>query len=206
MNARRFVLFVGIALALAGCSIGKPVPQTTTYVVETSMPTGNVGTQMPGSLRIGNVRVAAAYSGNSLIYRMDDVNYVSDPGQAFIADPASMFGYEMATWLDRSHAFRSVAQPGSTQSAQYVLEATIIDLYGDFRPGKQPAAVMKVQFVLVDYSGTLPRVVYEGTIERREPMERASPDILVRGYGAALSDILSQFVSELGGRRIRPKG
>ena len=65
---------------------------------------------------------------------------------------------------------------------------------------------MKVQFVLVDYSGTLPRVVYEGTIERREPMERASPDILVRGYGAALSDILSQFISELGGRRIRPKG
>ena len=112
-----------------------------------------------------------------------------------------MFGNEMATWLDRSRAFKSVTQPGSTQSARYVLEATVIELYGDFRPGKQPAAVVKVQFVLLDYSRTLPSVVYEGTIGRREPLERASPDILVRGYGTALSKILSQFVSELGARR-----
>jgi len=205
MSARHFVLSVGAALVLAGCSIGKPVPQTTTYVVESSMPAGNAGTQLPGPLRMGNVRVAAAFSGNSLIYRMDDVNYVSDPNQAFIADPASILGNEMATWLDRSRAFKSVTQPGSTQSARYVLEATVIELYGDFRPGKQPAAVVKVQFVLLDYSGTLPSVVYEGTIGRREPLERASPDILVRGYGTALSDILSQFVSGLSARKSRLK-
>jgi len=175
------------------------------YVVESSMPAGNAGTQLPGSLRMGNVRVAAAFSGNSLIYRMDDVNYVSDPSQGFIADPASMLGNEMATWLDRSRTFKSVTQPGSTQSSQYVLEATVIELYGDFRPGKQPAAVVKVQFVLLNYSGTLPSVVYEGTIGQREPLERASPDILVRGYGTALSEILSQFVSELGARKIQLK-
>ena len=169
------------------------------------MPAGNVGARLPASLRMGNVRVAAAFSGNSLIYRMDDVNYVSDPNQAFIADPAAMLGNEMATWLDRSRAFKSVTQPGSTQPAQYVLEATVIELYGDFRPGKQPAAMVKIQFVLLDYTGTLPRVVYEGTISRREPLERASPDILVRGYGTALSEILSQFVSELGARKIRLK-
>ena len=205
MSARHFVLSMSATLVLAGCSIGKPVPQTTTYVVESSMPARNAGTRLPGSLRMGNVRVAAAFSGNSLIYRMDDVNYVSDPNQAFIADPASMLGNEMATWLDRSRAFKSVTQPGSTQSARYVLEATVIELYGDFRPGKQPAAVVKIQFVLLDYSGTLPSVVYEGTIGRREPLERASPDILVRGYGTALSEILSQFVSELGARTIRLK-
>ena len=118
MSARHFVLSVSATLVLAGCSIGKPVPQTTTYVVESSMPAGNAGTQLPGSLRMGNVRVAAAFLGNSLIYRMDDVNYVSDPNQAFIADPASMLGNEMATWLDRSRAFKSVTQPGSTQSGQ----------------------------------------------------------------------------------------
>jgi cholesterol transport system auxiliary component len=205
MSARHFFLSVSAALVLAGCSIGKPVPQTTTNVVELSMPAGNAVTRLPGPLRIGNVRVAAAFSGNSLIYRMDDVNYVSDPNQAFIADPASMLGNEMATWLDRSRAFKSVTQPGSTQSAQYVLEATVIELYGDFRSGKQPAAVVKVQFVLLNYSGTLPSVVYEGTIGRREPLERVSPDILVRGYGTALSEILSQFVSELGARKIRLK-
>ena len=205
MSARYFVLSASAALVLTACSIGRPVPQTTTYVVHSSMPAGNAGTQIPGSLRMGNVRVAAAFSGNSLIYRMDDVNYVSNPNQAFIADPADMLGNEMATWLDRSRVFKSVTQPGSTQSAQYVLEATVIELYGDFRPGNPPAAVANVQFVLLDYTGTRPRIAYEGTIERREPLERASPDILVRGYGTAVSGILSQFVSELGARKIRPK-
>ena len=94
-------------------------PSDDDYVVESSMPASNAGTQLPGPLRMGNLRVAAAFSGNSLIYRMDDVNYVSDPNQAFIADPASMLGNEMAAWLDRSRAFKSVTQPGSTQSARY---------------------------------------------------------------------------------------
>ena len=43
MSARYFVLSVSAALVLAGCSIGKPVPQTTTYVVEMSMPARNAG-------------------------------------------------------------------------------------------------------------------------------------------------------------------
>jgi uncharacterized lipoprotein YmbA len=204
MSARHFVLAAGAALFLSACGIGKPSPQATTYVVEPSMPAERIaGKQRPETLRMGNVRMAAAFSGNSLVYRMDDVNYVSDPYQTFIADPGAMLGNAMATWLDRSGAFKSVTQPGSTQSAAYVLEATVTQLYGDFRPGKPPAAVMAVQFALVDQNGIRAKIVYEGTVERREPLDRASPDALVRGYGKALSEILSQFVSELGARHVQ---
>jgi hypothetical protein len=58
-----------------------------------------------------------------------------------------------------------------------------------------------VQFALVDVVSVRPRIVYEGTIERRELLDKALPDALVKGYGKAISQILAQFISELGARR-----
>ena len=135
MSAAHTVVAAGAVLFIAACSIGKPVSQATTYVVEPSMPAERVaGKHFAKTLRMGNVQMAVAFSGNALIYRADDVNYVSDPYHAFMADPGGILGNAMATWLDRSGAFKSVTQPGSTRSAQYVLEATVTELYGDFRP------------------------------------------------------------------------
>ena len=57
---------------------------------------------------MGNVRVAAAFAGNALVYRTDDVTFTSDPYQAFIADPPAMLGNQMAAWLDRAGPFKAV--------------------------------------------------------------------------------------------------
>ena len=46
-------------------------------------------------------RVAAAFAGNAMVYRTDDVTFVSDPYHAFISDPRAMLGNEMANWLNR---------------------------------------------------------------------------------------------------------
>ena len=203
MSAKKYVLAVSAAIFVSACGIGEPSPKTTTYVVEPPIAAEKIVVrQFPETVRMGYVRMAAAFSGNSLIYRTDDVNYTSDPYQAFIADPGAMLSNQMATWLNRSGAFKSVTQPGSTQSAPYVLEATVTELYGDFRPGLPPAAVVAVQFALVDVLSVRPNVVYERTIERREPIEKPEPDALVRGYGTAISLILTQFVSELNPRKL----
>jgi len=65
---------------------------------------------------------------------------------------------------------------------------------------KPAAAVMAVQFVLVDQSGARAKTLYEGTISRRVELAQATPEALVRGYGQALSEILEQFVSDLEAR------
>lgn len=188
------------ALILGGCSIGKPIPQATTYVIEPTLPASSAAARRADTLRMGNVRVTAAFAGTVLVYRVDDVKYVSDPYHAFLADPAAMLGNQMADWLDHAGPFKAVAQPGSTQSAKsapYVLEATVTELYGDIRKGTPPAAVMTVQFALMDTSAPRMLIAYERTISRRVEVEQATPDALVRGYGRALSDILSQLGSDL---------
>jgi cholesterol transport system auxiliary component len=186
------------ALILAACSIGEPLPEATTYVVEPQMPpAAPAGARKPEALRVGNVRVAAAFSGNSLVFRASDVRYVSDPYHAFIADPASMLGDRMADWLEQAGPFASVVPPDGVRSTRYVLQASVTELYGDFRPGRQPAAVMTVQFALLDTDSPRAKTVLARTLSRRIDLPEASFDALVRGYGAALAEILAELVAAM---------
>src|SRR5262249_7449030 len=83
---------------------------------------------------------------------------------------------------------------GGARPRPSVLEATVAELYGDSRGGRPPAAVLSVQFALIDQAGARPKVVHERTIAARVDLPRASPDALVDGYGKALAEILSQLV------------
>jgi len=196
------------ALILAACSIGKPIPEATTYVVEPAPPVPGAAPRRAETLRMGYVRVAAAFAGNSLVYRLDEVRYVSDPYQAFITDPAAMLGNRIADWLDRAGPFKAVAQPGSAQSAKsapYVLEATVTELYGDFRAATTPAAVVTIQFAVVDTSGPRAVTVYERTLGRRVEIAQASADALVRGYGLALTEVLTRLDADLAALPAHPE-
>jgi len=200
MSIKHPVMALCAALILGACSIGKPIPQMSTYIIQPTLPESGSAARRPDTLRMGYVRVAASFAGNLLVYRVDEVEYLPDPYHAFIADPGAMLGNRMADWLDHAGPFKAVAQPGSMQSsksAPYVLEATVTELYGDTRSGASPAAVMTIQFGLVDTTDPRAATVYQRTISQRVPMAQATPDALVRGYGAALSQILVQLSSDL---------
>lgn len=198
MSVVRLAVAGCLALLLAACGIGKPIPLATTYVVEPPMPVqAREAARRPDSMRMGHVRVAPAFAGSELVYRLDDVKFTPDFYHAFIAQPGPMLGARMAEWLDRAGPFRAVAQPGSSVPAQFALEAAVTELYGDFRPGRAPAAVVSVQFTLVDLSGVSPKMLLERSIGRRVPLAQASPDALVRGYGTALGEILSELAAEI---------
>lgn len=196
--SRRCLLIACGSLILTACSIGRPIPQATTYVIE--LPADPAPPRVRRSsqaLRVGNVTVAAAFAGNALVYRLDEVRYAADPYHAFVADPGAILGNQIAQWLDRAGPFSTVAQPGSAQPATYVLDATVVEMYGDFRKGRPPAAVLSVQFALIEQTGVRPKVVYERTANRRIDLPSASPDALVVGYGTALAEILSQVAGDL---------
>jgi uncharacterized lipoprotein YmbA len=198
MNNARPAFAACAALALVACSIGKPIPEPNTYAVQAPVPERvPSAASRSESLHIGSVRVAAAYAGTPLVYRTDEVRFISDPYSQFIAAPGAMLGDQMCTWLGRAGPFTTVTEPESTLSAHYVLEATVTELYGDFRPGRTPAALLAVQFALIDQTGARPKAVLERVIARRVDLSRASPDALVRGYGDALAEILGELSTDL---------
>jgi uncharacterized lipoprotein YmbA len=198
MTARRFAIAVSAALALTACAIGKPIPQAATYAIEPPPPALALA-RRPETLRMGRVRVAPAFAGKSLVLRVDSVRYETDFYHAFLAEPADLLGAAMADWLERAGPFRAVTQPGTKTPAAFALEATVTELYGDFRPGPPPTAVMTVQFALVDLTGVSLKVQLERTIGRRVALREATPEELVRGFGVALGEILEELAPQLVG-------
>jgi cholesterol transport system auxiliary component len=199
MKARRGVCGALLTLTLAACSIGRPMREPTTYIIDPPMDAApQAVARRAETLRVGFLRVAAPYSGSALVYRLDEVRYATDPYHAFAADPGAMLDSRIAGWLERTGPFRQVIGPGSGQSAPYVLEMTVAELYGDFRRDQPPAAVMSVQFLLMDQTAARPKVIYERSIATRVALATESPDALVRGYGTALADILGKLAMDLG--------
>lgn len=198
MKTASTVLALLLGLLLAACSIGQPLQPPTTFVVEPAPPAGRLSSAFGReTARMGAVRVAGGFSGTSLVYRRDDVTFVSDPYNAFITDPAAMLSSRIASWLDVAGPFRTVLQPGSNQTTRYVVEATVTQLYGDFRPGEMPAAVLTIQFALVDATALRTTTVFERTYSRRVPLPATNPAALARGLGQALGETLTALVPDL---------
>jgi uncharacterized lipoprotein YmbA len=183
------------ALALSACTLSRPAPDPALYGLEPTL-----GSVQPGHerqpLRIGNVRVSRSFAGSELVYRLDDVRFAQDYYNRFIAPPGQMLGASIAEWLARSGPF-SVVQAGAPSSAPLMLEATFLELYGDFRGGRMPEAVMTVQFSIVDVSGSAVEPVLDKMITRRIAVERSSASQLVRGYNVALGQILDELRTEM---------
>jgi cholesterol transport system auxiliary component len=155
------------------------------------------------SLRIGRVRVVTAYAAAALVYRTSDVRVIADPYNQLIAEPGALIADKVADWLDQGRVFVSVVHPESSRAADYVLEGTVTELYGDFRPRRTPAAVVTVQFSVTDETGPRSRSVLVRTITRRVDLPDTSPEALVRGYGEALAGILTELTGDL--RSVRPR-
>jgi cholesterol transport system auxiliary component len=103
----------------------------------------------------------------------------------------------MEEWLNLASPFETVTQPGTRTPASFVLESTVTQLYGGFRPGRTPSAVVKIQFTRVDLRGIRPKVRLERTIGRNVSRTESSPQALVQGYGKALREILGELVAAL---------
>ncbi|HSD59671.1 MAG TPA: ABC-type transport auxiliary lipoprotein family protein, partial [Burkholderiales bacterium] len=162
MKALRLATLACATLMIAACGVGKPIPQANTYVIEPPPP-APAAARRTEILRVGNVRVAAAFAGRSLVYRTGEVQYAPDFYNEFMAEPGSLLGSAIATWLNQAGPFQAAAQPGTPLSSSHVLDAVVTELYGDFRTNRPPEAVMTIQFSLVDLRGIKPTVTLERT-------------------------------------------
>lgn len=195
----KYAAVVGVALIISACSIGRPMPTATTYSIEPRPAAADAPQQPhPERLRVERVRIAAPYDRTALVYRLSAVRYISDPYHAFLSDPGPMLGNRIAEWLGTAGLFKAVDGPVDAAPAPWVLEATLTELYGDFEVGgDNPAAVMAIRFTIIDERSARAKVAYQRLLSRRVPVSSASPEALVLGYGTALTDILTQFATDL---------
>jgi hypothetical protein len=189
-------LVILVTLA-TGCSLTRPSLERHTFAlhIESSPPVRRLAA-FPATLKVGRISMQPPYGGTSFVYRAGDLRYDVDPYNGFVASPGDLLGHEIAQWLGRAGLFAAVRETASPLTGDFVLEGLVTELYGDTRDPQKPAAVLSIQISMRRASAE-GGVVFEHPYAKRVAIENASPEALVRGYGAALGEILESLERDL---------
>ncbi len=148
-------------------------------------------------LNVRRFRVSAKYEGKGLVYRLEELSYESDFYNEFFISPASMLSEEIRKRLAVSGLFKHVVDPSSLLDSTYILEGAVTALYGDYRVSTAPKAVMEIHFLLLQETDVSPEIVLRRQYNKEEPLNGNTPDALVKSWNEALSQILTEFETDL---------
>ena len=191
-----FVLLVLITFTLLACAPTRPPIDTANWLVAPERTGPPRKMQSPLWLKMGAFSVATPFDTKSLVYRVSDQRYEKDFYNAYIATPSSMFSNASRQWLDQSGIFRITVAQGTSFFPFYTLQATIDELYGDYRV--KPEAVVSVQFFLTVTNPNLPTpLITAKRYTQRVALTNNLPQTLVLGQQRALADILQQLEADL---------
>jgi cholesterol transport system auxiliary component len=185
------------ACVLSGC-LSRPALQRQTFAFTASeaVPTNILATARV--LGIRNLRIAVPFEGRSLVYRTGDNAYVRDPYAEFLDTPAESLLVAIREWLRDNATFAAVVEPGSSLRPNTLAEIEVTRLYGDFRQPQRPVAVLTMRFLFFDAPETLPgKVLLERKYARYIPLKSATPAALMDGWNEALTQVLTQVISDL---------
>jgi cholesterol transport system auxiliary component len=189
-------LLVVIAFTLLACAPTRPPIDTANWLVAPERTGAPRTMQSPLWLKMGSFSVTTPFDTKSLVYRLGDQQYEKDFYNAYIASPSSMFSNATRQWLDQSGIFRITVAQGTSFFPFYTLQATIDEIYGDYR-GK-PEAVVSAQFFLTVTNPNIPTpLITAKRYTQRVALANNLPQTLVLGQQRALAEILQQLEADL---------
>jgi hypothetical protein len=103
---------------------------------------------------------------------------------------------ELREVLGKSSVFQVVVNSTSLVESTHLLEATVEELYGDFRGDEAGKAVLEMSFVMRRGGANGP-VIFRKQYEKTIPLQARSPEGLVQGWNRALEEIIALLVSDL---------
>jgi hypothetical protein len=113
--------------------------------------------------------------------------------------PAEGLVSPICSWLRAAGRFHAVVDKGSALKPDTLLEIQVGQLYGDFRPSEQAAAVLAMRFVFLDAPDGVPgKPLLEREYSRKIPLKARTADALMEGWNQALAQILEAATQDFG--------
>jgi len=192
------ILILALALAAAACVKlgGKPMDKTfyRIHPVRSGAERANSGV----ILKLRRMSVSDLYNTRELVYQMTGGRIESDFYNMYFVAPGNMLTSELRTWLDASRLFKDIIEPGSMVIPGLTLEGTVNALYGDYSTGS-PAAVVALQFFLVDESTPTNDIIFSKDYRRRMELAQPDPTALVQAMTEAAQSIFTELENDLAG-------
>jgi cholesterol transport system auxiliary component len=193
-----FVLGVSLCLvALAGCS-SSPLANKLQYMLNPGRPQQVADQPTQRVLEVDRFTIETAFATTSLVYRTGALQYQSDFYNEFLVGPAVMITEETRDWLSRTGLFVRVSGSASRTAPTHLLEGNIVELYGDLRDKKAPAAVVQIRcfFSQLDPQGH-PTLIFARDYSASCPLESRDARGLVDAYSRCFQQILSALQKDL---------
>ena len=187
-----------LLISCYGCvSLERSYPEKRYFVLEAAqniVPANPAGERI---LSVDDLRVSPRYADRSFVYRISEAGYETDFYNQFLTATDVMIGEEVRRGLAASQSFKYVVAPSNQLQPNYVLEGSINAIYGDFRNLNAPAAVLEIEFFLHNEDAANPGVVLQKRYMKSVAINTRSPDALVKGWNAALNEILAALLADM---------
>ena len=187
----RTVFYTAICL-LTGCLAHPPLDKQSFIFAQ---PPASAAKATSGNriLAIRSLQVSEPFDGREFVYRTGELSYVHDPYAEFMAHPADELLSPISSALGGSGDFSAVTEMGSALKPDTLAEIQVLQLYGDFRPTEQPAAVLTMRFVFLDVGGP---VLLQHEYSRTIPIKSRTASAVMDGWNQALTEILDSAASD----------
>ncbi len=193
------VPFLAVCCLLTGC-LSRPALQKQSFAFSgPPMPTTAAAAHEHGRIAVlRRVTVAAPFDSQSLIYRTGEFSYERDSYAEFLVPPAEALSTPLCAYLAAANTFSAVVEPGSAVKPNTLIEISVTQLYGDFRKGIAPDAVLALGVVCFDAPGGAPgRILLQKDYSQRVRLRSRTAAGVVAGMNEALKQLMAQADSDL---------
>ncbi len=201
-NLSAYFLTACACLVLAGCGdalkLEKPAPEKNFFVLKPDTDSRQAPSGPgKGILIIKPLNIVSNFNSREFVYRLQDDQYATDYYNLLLTAPGNQLAQCFHDWLNSSGVFQFVVNSNSELEPNFVLETSVRQFYGDFRESTTPSAVFDLQIFLLQEQDYDYHVVYTKEFHKAVPIAARTPEALIKGYNAALTEVLSELENNL---------
>lgn len=192
-NLFQTIMIMALSLALSGCFSwggGEEDDDTPRYYV-VDVDRGAVATEFARDrvLLLKPVRVVPHFEDKTIVFRVNDSEFKSQPPHQLFSEPEEMFTAQLRRWLQKSGLFSQVVVDESVD-ADYVLESAVTALYGEKRPEYSPQAVLEMQFFMSS-ADDQKNMLFQTGLRVDVDIDATTPGNVVTGWKQGLVELLT---------------
>lgn len=195
--SKRIPFLYGLAAAavfFCGCRFPeRPPEKINTFRLTVSTPNQPSPVQTPYCVSVRPCRAAPAFRSKVLIYRVGEAEYQKDFYNQLLSTPAESITQSLSDWI--TSVQWTPCLPGTAPKDFYTITPVLDEIYGDFRDGSNPFAVVKMQLslTLTDSKCRCVKTLVNKPYEARVLMGKWTIRELVVAYSKALEKIFADF-------------
>jgi uncharacterized lipoprotein YmbA len=195
------MLCVLAATVFAGCSVPqRERVERQHFLLEVDHPEQAAAETVTACFKIRVTRVAPAFSGSQLVYRVGPVSYEQDYYNTFLSSPDEQLDEIVKRWFRDSTRF--VCRGAADRNERILtVEPHVYELYADLQEDVVAAGVAKMHFIVTRYDPKSNSQVemLKKTYTVRTPLAAAQPSAkdVVGAMSRSVEQILTQLESDV---------